>query len=675
MRTSVRWINDYLDRPADAEEQAAALTAAGFNFDGRETLPDGAIQQEIETTSNRGDCLCHLELARELAAATGRSLRPALKAPVASGPAASDVASVHNHDPAGCPRYTARVIRGVKVGPSPAWMQDRLRDAGQVPRNNLVDCTNFVLLEMGQPTHVFDLGKLQGSAIHVRRATAREPFLPLGEHAKAIELGPADLVIADAKRPVALAGVKGGAQSSVDDGTTDILLEAATFDPVLVRQMSRRHQIISDSSRRFERGVHPAAIDAAADRLAQLILETAGGTLCTGVLEAGKPLPAPRTVSMRPSRCRSLLGLDLPETDMMKALAALGFQPRAGNDSIDCTVPPQRMDIEREVDLIEEVIRLLGTDRLPVADAIRIRTASPDAAVIAAERAKDLLAGLGFVECVTHALVTERTAEAFLGSGQHALRIEDERAGGTPCLRPAVLTGPLTARKLNADRGITAGLRLFEMAHAFRLGADGKHDEWKGLALAADASEPSEGYRTMRGVIERLVHELAGATVSVQTSTQVPGIDPAAEVLMDGVALGHIGLLASDAAKRLGLDGCIAVAELRLEPLIARFPPERPAAPLPAFPGVERDISIAVAEATTWEQVERVVRDARPEHLESVTFVGTYRGKQVGAGRKSVTLRLVFRKPDATLRREEVEPAIGALTALLQKRLGAELRG
>jgi phenylalanyl-tRNA synthetase beta chain len=675
MRTSVRWINDYLDRPADAEEQAAALTAAGFNFDGRETLPDGAIQQEIETTSNRGDCLCHLELARELAAATGRSLRPALKAPVASGPAASDVASVHNHDPAGCPRYTARVIRGVKVGPSPAWMQDRLRDAGQVPRNNLVDCTNFVLLEMGQPTHVFDLGKLQGSAIHVRRATAREPFLPLGEHAKAIELGPADLVIADASRPVALAGVKGGAQSSVDDGTTDILLEAATFDPVLVRQMSRRHQIISDSSRRFERGVHPAAIDAAADRLAQLILETAGGTLCTGVLEAGKPLPAPRTVSMRPSRCRSLLGLDLPETDMMKALAALGFQPRAGNDSIACTVPPQRMDIEREVDLIEEVIRLLGTDRLPVADAIRIRTASPDAAVIAAERAKDLLAGLGFVECVTHALVTERTADAFLGLGQHALRIEDERAGGTPCLRPAVLTGPLTARKLNADRGITTGLRLFEMAHAFRLGTDGKHDEWKGLALAADASEPSEGYRTMRGVIERLVHELAGATVSVRTSTQVPGIDPAAEVLMDGVSLGHIGLLASDAARRLGLDGCIAVAELRLEPLIARFPPERPAAALPAFPGVDRDVSIAVAEATTWEQVERVVRDARPEHLESVAFVGTYRGKQVGEGRKSVTMRLVFRKPDGTLRREEVEPAIAGLTALLRQRLGAELRG
>ena len=674
MRTSVRWINDYLDRPADAEEQASALTAAGFNFDGRETLPDGAIQQEIETTSNRGDCLCHLELARELAAATGRTLRNPTKAPAATGPAASASAAVHNDDPAGCPRYTARVIRGVKVGPSPTWMQDRLRDAGQVPRNNLVDCTNFVLLELGQPTHVFDLKKLAGPAIHVRRATAGEPFLPLGEHAKPIKLSPADLVIADAKRPVALAGVKGGAESAVDEGTTDVLLEAATFDPVLVRQMSRRHQIASDSSRRFERGVHPAAIDAAADRLAQLILETAGGTLCSGVLEAGKPLPAARTVSMRPSRCRSLLGLELPDADMVKALAALGFQPRLGSDSIACTVPPQRMDIDREVDLIEEVIRLLGTDRLPVADAIRIRTASPDAAVIAAERAKDLLAGLGFVECVTHALVTERTAEAFLGAGEHALRVEDERAGGTPCLRPVVLTGPLTARKVNADRGITAGLRLFEMAHAFRLGSDGRHHEWKGLALAADATDASEGYRSIRGVVERLVHELAGASVGVRTEVRVPGMEPCAEVLVEGVCVGHIGLLSAEAAGRLGLDGCLAVAELRLEPLIARFPPERPAAALPAFPGVDRDVSITVSEATTWAQVEQVVLEARPEHLESVAFVGTYRGKQVGAGRKSLTLRLLFRKPDGTLRREEVEPVVATLTALLQKRLGAELR-
>ena len=674
MRTSVRWINDYLDRPADAEEQANALTAAGFNFDGREELEDGGIQQEIETTSNRGDCLCHLELARELAAATGRTVKPPVAKPAAKGPAIAGLTKVSNADHDGCPRYTARVIRGVKVGPSPAWMQQRLREAGQAPRNNLVDCTNFVLLEMGQPTHVFDLRKLKGGEIRVRRASAGEPFLPLGEHAQPIKLTAQDLVIADAERPVALAGVKGGAETAVDESTVDVLLEAATFSPTMVRHASRRHQIFSDSGKRFERGVHPASIDAAADRLAALILETAGGELATGTLEAGAPMPPPRTVRMRPSRCQALLGIPLAVADMTKALAALGFAPAKKGDALECTVPAQRMDIEREVDLIEEVIRLLGTDRIPVGDTLRIRTASPDLRMIALERTKDLLAGLGFVECVTHALVTEKLAQAFLAKGHNALRIEDERAGGTPCLRPAAVTGPVAARALNADRGARANVRLFEIAHAFRLGPDGNHREWQALGLVADAPDAAEGYRTVRGVIERLAHELAGAMVTVEPSTGGSGIDPAATVSLDGKPIGRIGLLSAEAAAAVGLDLPLAVAEIELESLVSRFPPERPAAALPAFPGAERDVSVVVPDATPWSRIESTVREAKPEHLESLAFVTTYRGKQLGAGRKSVTLRLVFRRADGTLRREDVDAIVAKLTESLQKSLGAELR-
>jgi phenylalanyl-tRNA synthetase beta chain len=674
MRTSVRWINDYLDRPADAEEQANALTAAGFNFDGREELEDGGIQQEIETTSNRGDCLCHLELARELAAATGRTVKVPVARPAAKGPAIATLTKVSNTDHEACPRYTARVIRGVKVGPSPAWMQQRLREAGQVPRNNLVDCTNFVLLEMGQPTHVFDLKKLRGAEIRVRLAGAGEPFLPLGEHAQPIKLTAQDLVIADAERPVALAGVKGGAETAVDESTVDVLLEAATFSPTMVRHSSRRHQIFSDSGKRFERGVHPASIDAAADRLAALILETAGGELATGTLEAGAPMPAPRTVRMRPSRCQALLGIPLAEPDMTKALAALGFAPAKRGDAIECTVPAQRMDIDREVDLIEEVIRLLGTDRIPVGDTLRIRTASPDLRMIALERTKDLLSGLGFVECVTHALVTEKLAQAFLPKGDNALRIEDERAGGTPCLRPAAVTGPVAARALNADRGARTDVRLFEIAHAFRLGSDGNHREWQALGLVADAPDASAGYRTIRGVVERLAHELAGAAVTMEPTTGGSGIEPAATVSLHGKPIGRIGLLSASAAAAVGLDLPLAVAEIELESLVSRFPPERPAAALPAFPGAERDVSVVVAEATPWSQIEATVRHAKPEHLESLSFVTTYRGKQLGAGRKSVTLRLVFRRADGTLRREDVDAIVAKLTESLQKSLGAELR-
>ncbi len=674
MKTSVRWINDYLDRAADAATQAAALTAAGFNFDGHEVLPDGAVQQEIETTSNRGDCMCHLALARELAAATGRTLKEPSDQPIAKGPATTTLVSVQNQDTTGCPRYTARVIQGVKVGASPEWMQQRLRDVGIVPRNNLVDCTNFVLHEMGQPTHVFDLRKLQGAQICVRRATAGEPFHPIGEQAVAIKLSPADLVIADAHRAVALAGVKGGIETAVDASTVDVLLEAATFLPTQVRQMSRAHQISSDSSKRFERGVHPAAIDAAANRLAFLILQTAGGTLCNGVTEAGAPLPSQRVVSMRPSRCGSLLGLSLSVADMMAPLAALGLSPVHKGDAIHCTIPPQRMDLVREVDLIEEVIRLLGTDRLPVGEFIRIRTATGDHRMTAIERAKDVLAGIGFVECVTHALVAEKVADALLTKGHTALRVEDARAGGAPCLRPAALTGPLASRALNADRGATSGLKLFEIANAFDLSPLGTHNEWTALGMIADAPDASEGFRMLRGVLDRLAHELAGEQLTVQPAADSAGMGPCATVFLKGVSIGQIGLLTTAAANQVGLDLPLAVAEIKLEPLINLFPPERPAIPLPEFPAVDRDISISVDESLAWHMVEKTVMAARLPHLESIAFVGAYRGKQVGAGRKSVTMRLVFRKADGTLRREDVDAAIASLATTMQGSLHAEMR-
>jgi len=686
MKTSVRWINDYLDRPAEAREQAEALTAAGFNFDGATTLADGAIQQEIETTSNRGDCLCHLGLARELAAATGRTLKIPSEQPVSHAPAASSFASVVNTDTQGCPRYTARVIRGVKVGPSPEWMQQRLRDVGQVPRNNLVDCTNFVLLEMGQPTHVFDLRKVHGGQIRVRRATEGEAFLPLGEHAQTIKLSSADLVIADAQRPLALAGVKGGADSAVDATTVDVLLEAATFSPTLVRQMSRKHQIISDSSKRFERGVHPASIDTAANRLALLIMQCAGGALCEGVLEAGAPMPVPRSVSMRPARCRALLGIQLTDAEIIKPLTALGFAPRVQGETLLCTVPSQRMDIEREVDLIEEVIRLLGTDRLPIGDVIRIRTASPDSPTIALERTKDLLAGLGFVECVTHALIGERLAQSLLTAGHRALRVDDDRAGGTPCLRPAALAGPLVSRTLNADRGVMSGVKMFEIAHAFDIAANpsadnnGAHREWLALGLLADAPNDSDGYRAMRGVLDRLAHEIGGCVFTMQPAHPGAGMRIAATVLLHGTDIGRVGLLDSAAAASVGLEIPVAVAEILLQPLLSRFPPERPATPLPAFPSAERDISLVVAESMPWRTIEQSIRGANLAHLESIAFVGVYRGQQVGADRKSVTLRMVFRKPEGTnpkessLRGEDVDAAVKALTTLLHQSLGAELR-
>ena len=679
MRTSVTWINDYLDRPASADEQAELLTAAGLNFDGGEDADNGERWQEIETTSNRGDCLCHVGMAREICAMSGRSLRAPAAAPRATGEPAARFVAVSNDDHEACPRYTARVIRGVRVGPSPEWLQRRLRAIGQIPRNNLVDCTNFVLFELGQPTHVFDLDTLRGARIHVRRARKGERFLPIGEGAQETELAGGELVIADGERPVAIAGVKGGAVTAVTDRTVNVLVEAATFSPMAVRTASRGLRISSDSSYRFERGVHPADIDAAADRLVALILETAGGTLCEGTVEAGAPLPAPRRVTVRPSRVRAILGTDIPLEEVVRALDTLGFSPVVRGDAIDCAVPARRLDIEREIDLIEEVCRIHGLDRIPMKDRLAVRVAPVEPEVAAPRAVKGLLVGLGFVESITHTLVSERHAAPFFRAGRAALRVGDERAGGTPVLRPSVIPSLLEVRRRNADAGL-AELRLFEFASAFALRPDGAHDERALVTLLSDApADPDGAMRWIRGTCERTVRLLAGNHASlgvdaVAAADRAPWYSAEARLTVDGNPLGSWGLLAPVALAAFGLEGTFAAAELSLRPLYANYPPDARAEALPAFPAIERDMSAILPEQATWAEVEALVHGMRLPCFESLGFVGTYRGKQTGAGRKSVTMRLVFRAPDRTLRREDADQSMSALAEALRGRMGAEIR-
>ncbi|MBI1303110.1 MAG: phenylalanine--tRNA ligase subunit beta [Phycisphaera sp.] len=688
MRTSVLWINDYLDRPADASEQAAALTSAGLPFDGGDTAENGEPWQEIETTSNRGDCLCHVGMAREVAAVTGRSVRMPGASPKASGGAAADLIRVTNHEHTLCPRYTARVITGVKVGPSPEWLQRRLVAIGQVPRNNVVDATNFVLFELGQPTHVFDLATLAGREIHIRRARDGEAFLPLGADAKEVKLGTADLVIADRDRAVALAGVKGGALAGVTAATTDLVLEAATFDPVSVRNTSRRHGIASDSSYRFERVVHAAEVDPAADRLAALILEIAGGTLLEGVVADGAPLPAPRAIALRPARARQILGFDISTARMVELLTTLGFAPRVegsgAGEVIHTVAPARRVDVEREIDLIEEICRLNGLDAVPVADTLPIRVQRQSPVERGTRAVKDLLVGMGFVETVTHSLVGERSAEAFLPAGATLLKVDDERAGGEPALRPSVVTSLLRVRRHNEDRAEDQGaanLRLFECASAFHF-AGGAHVERPTVALVADAppeSRDAQGaYRLMRGAVERMLRLVAPRTARVEFAPQGAGgaawLSVGARVVVDGTDIGCVGVVDARVAKMHGVERPTAAAELELRALLAAFPPENAAVELPAFPAADRDISAIVGESVRYGDIEREIGGLGLANLERISFVTTFRGKQIGDGRKSVSLRLVFRKPDGTMTSDEADASVARAIQRLREALGAEVR-
>lgn len=715
MRTSVTWLNDYLSAPATAEEQAEILTNAGFPLDGGGTADNGERWQEIEITSNRGDCLCHVGFAREICAVTGRTLKVKVPSPKASGPSAASALTVTNDCPDLCPLYTARVIRGVTVKPSPEWLARRLVAMGLVPRNNLVDATNFVLFELGQPTHVFDLGLLHGPEIRVRKARPDERFLPIGEGATEVLLRASDLVIADRDRAVAIAGVKGGALTAVRESTTDIVLEAATFSPVAVRSTSRALRISSDSSYRFERGVHAAEVDPAADRLVELILELAGGQLCDGVLRAGSPIPAARRITMRPSRCRQVLGIPLPTETMIARLAALGFAPtlRAGganegagannasggqSEVIECTAPARRLDVEREIDLIEEVCRTHGLKHIHVADSIPIRVVPIQPHVAAARATKDLLAGLGMVECVTHTLIADAVAAAFIppavgGMAISTLSVDDERAGGEPTLRPSVLPSLLRVRRHNLDQGLDR-LDLFECASQFQLRGE-KHSERAVTAILVDGAgnspaERDECYRRCRGVIERIAQLLGGPRASVQIAPippqgeQTPWCAPAGRVTihvpdasgtsMRAHEVGTIGLIAPSVLHQFGLEKPHAAAELSLGELFLSYPPDTRAAAMPAFPAIDRDVSAIVGERVTWKDLCDAVDALKLDHHERTSHVVTYRGKQIGEGKKSVTMRILFRSHERTLRSEEVDAQVASVIDALRGGLGAEVR-
>lgn len=679
MNTSVAWMNEYLDPPASADEQAQWLTQAGFPLEHREdvTLPDGTVdvRQDIELTSNRGDCLCHVGLAREVAAVSGRSWRPPLAQPKATGPAVATATRVTNQEPTICPLYTARIIRGVKVGPSPTWLANRLIARGDIPRNNIVDASNFVLFELGQPTHVFDLSKLRGSPpqIIIRKAHRDEPFLPIGEGAAVVKLSDADLVIADAERAVAIAGVKGGAETAVSSSTTDILIEAATFDPVTVRGTSRRLGIASDSSYRFERGVHAGQVNDAADRLAELILQVAGGTLYEGVASDGQPIPPRRTVSMRCERCRKILGIAVPDEKITQSLDRLGFQPQLKTGTIMCTIPYPRNDIQAEIDLIEEVGRMVGLDAVPIADAIQIRVAPPQPTELAKRAVNDALVGMGYLETVTHSLIGDDAAAAFLPPDMSPLHVLDERAA-EPSLRPSILPSLMRVYALNRDRGVRH-VKLFESGAVFAQFGD-QHAERVNLAFIHPSDTGENGVRHARGVIDRLVEIVFGdkAQVAVEPSNHLPWFTPGALVRVNGDILGTFGPIAPAVAAKFNIDEPLYGAEIGLPQHYHQYPPDTEAHALPSFPGIERDVSAVVDDRLPWIDVKSAIDALRLTQLETVEFITTFRGKQIGAGRKSLTLRATFRAPDRTLKHEEVDAQMQSLMQTLQQKFGAEIR-
>ncbi len=704
MNISLKWLNAYLTpapgtAPLTAEQAEAILMAQGLPAETRTQMqtcegPDVAI--DLEITSNRGDCLCHFGAAREVAASPAGvyGLTPPHfdPAPADSEPA-DRVLGLDNTVPDGCPLFIARVVRGVKVGPSPAWMRARLEGVGQRPINNIVDVTNFIALELGNPCHVFDLKKLAGPKIVVRYARDGEKLTTLDGKQRVLKAD--ELVVADAERAQGLAGVMGGGDSEVTEGTTDVVLEVATWDPVSVRRAARRHQLRTTASYRYERIVDARTLEFAADRAVALLCELGGGRACTGELRAGAAMPATTTVRFRPARCSMLLGYTLPVETMVRHLRAVGVEVGPlgrGGEELLCEIPPHRPDLTREVDLIEEVGRIQGLDSVPIHEKVAVRVTPPQKERLARREISSVLTGLGFFETVTFSFTSPKDAKAFVPAGLDVIQLDDERRGEEPSLRPSVLTGLMATRRQNQHGNVSraGGVRLFEIAAAY---AEKKIDagtaesvEHLNLGLLLDvpgkgrADDVQEAVRTMRGTVESIVKVTHGAGAALVFEPAPPhcaALDAGAcaSILIAGERIGYLGLVSRSVQASYDLSAQVVACEVSLTALTRAYPPKSQVVLPPAFPGIERDLSLVVDESVRWASIEGLMKKNHAAPMDGVEFVGTFRDeKKLGKGKKSVTLRLSFRDASRTLRHEEVDAPVQKLLEHLRRDLAFEIR-
>ena len=710
MKVLVSWMRDFVDVTASPEEIANTMSVRGFAVEGLEYVdvnlsaeppgakveahgakPDAVI--DFEVTGNRPDCMCVIGMAREVATAydlpmrrpvvkgkdsveeTGSSLRLASLKAVER----ADI-DVVIENPDLCPRYAGAVV-DVTVGSSPAWMQARLKAAGVRPISNIVDVTNYVLLEMGQPMHAFDLTKLAGAQIRVRTAKTGESIKTLDGQMR--ELSTDMLVIADAQRPVAIAGVMGGADSEVADGTTAIVLESAYFNPLSVRRTSRKLALKTEASIRFERGADSRLPVMAMERACAL-LDAIGAGRARGTIVDRYPVRIePRTVRLRRARIGGVLGVTVPETDVRRILESLGFTLRPStsaeeSESWDVTIPTRRVDVTREIDLIEEVARHYGFDRLPSTFPPLTVAPSPiDTRIGRARHLRSVLTAAGFSEAMTFGFVAATAAAPFAAAGE-LIPIANPLSESFAVLRPSVLPGLIDAVAHNRRRE-QRDVRLFEIGARFSRDRGERRSlacAWTGTAVSEHWSGGSRDvdFFDMKGVVERVADALR---LEVRTDAHregwlVPG--RSAAVMTDGVCIGVLGQLGPAIADAHGLPAqdAVYVAEIDLDDAEAAAPKaEGRVEPLPRYPSVTRDISILIDETLAADAVRATVRWAAPPTLVQIREFDRYQGKGVPEGEISLSLRLTFRASDRTMTDAEVQSAMDAIVTALQQRHAA----
>ena len=670
MKILLNWLSEYIETGLAAEQIAEILSDLGLPCEGIEHLDNDAVI-DVEVTSNRGDCLSHIGIARELAAATGRELKlPAVKLNE-SDKDVTEFAGVEIVEPDLCGRYTARIIEGIKVGPSPDWLKKRIEAVGMRSVNNVVDATNYAMMETGQPPHAFDYARIAEGKIIVRKAVAGERIVSID--GTTCELNTNMLVIADARGAVAIAGVMGGLHTEVSETTATVLLEDAYFDPASVRTTSRRLGLPSEAAFRFERTVDIEMVDWASKRTAQLITQAAGGKVPKGVVDIYPKKPAQKEVTLRLLRLSKLLGIEIPSEEVVRILSALSFKPQHRDDLIVCSVPSWRNDIYREVDVIEEVARVYGYSKIPTEQKIRIEVVPVDARQKSATSIGAYLNSCGFYETISVGFVDHSVAGLFTDSNaaEH-LGVKDVSRKSANLLRQTLIGSLLGVLKTNLNAG-NIPCRIFEIADTFV--PAGKQAgtlpiEKTKLTLVYDSD-----FRDLRGVIEGLIKSIDRDARIVFTPADILWAQTGAQVVVNGSVIGTAGIVSNAVKQKFDFKELSpAAAELDFEQLSALQRGAVTVKPLPRFPAIQRDLSIIVDENIRWADIVEAVSKKASAELEDIQFVGIYRGRGIPSGRKSVTLSVRFRDEDGTLTHETVDRLQADIVASLAKSVGAELR-
>ncbi len=629
---------------------------------------------DIDITPNRPDCLSVLGVAREIAALYGVPLNdPAVEISEA-GPPIQSVASVVVQDLQGCPRYVARVVAGLRPGASPWWMRRRLLAAGMRPISAVVDVTNYVMLERGQPLHAFDLANLRGHAVVVRRAADGERLVTLDGIERPLD--PDDLMICDADRAVAIAGVMGGGDTEVTETTTDVLIESAYFDPVRILRTARRAGLRTEASVRFERGVDTEGAPRAADRAVALLIEVAGGTAAAGSIVAGPGAEAPAAIHLSVSQVNARIGIQVAADDVAGIVRSLGCRAEtAGGDAWSVTPPTWRPDLRIQEDLAEEVARIYGYDRVPVRLPAGGRSGGLTRPQELRRVARRAMLGAGLSEAQTLSLISAAVFDRLDLPADHAwrsvVRVTNPLSEDESVLRPSLLPGLLMAAQRNVARR-SMSVALFEIGVSFRPTDGELPDESLDLAWIMTGPRPtgwhgpSGGYDfyDAKGVAESLCATLGARDVHVRATDLGAPFHPArsAVVLAGERVVGRIAELHPRAAEGLDLPGRVAVGLVHLGDLFEVAEPAR-ALPLTRFPAVERDVALIVPASQESAEAAAVIRRAAGPLLESVAVFDVYRGPQIGEGNVSLAFGLVFRSDERTLTDPQVDEAMAAIAA------------